>query len=369
MTIIILFALLVVSVALVQENTGIFSGYAGSLRLDSSEDIQLVEEEIIIIPRKDVNSDHLLGGVYIAGLDDVDYICRFKLKNLKNKKVDVQIGFPMKIRQFYAKPKLGDDSYLRTKEMVSWYNFIVQEKQRFDVKYFPEDSYGRYDGLFVWDASFRPNEEKLFVITYSMPMTVAFSIPQFKGKYWYSHLSSIERKIFQYVTETGGSWKGEISKAEFILDAVGFEKYLRGMVGQVEEKCLQRGYLRYPAICRIVEPEGWYEDNEGIIRWEFQDYKPDSPITIEYHFVNIPCNAEDMRGLLSFLTKYDEMGLTEEDIEDIEDIIKSYHGDYTENQRIKEFLEAQRWYPRNEKSEVPDQVLQVLREYKKDIRF
>lgn len=369
MTIILSFIVAILLIALAKMNVGIFAGYGASVKLASSKDVQLVSEDVTITPGR---GKFLFDGTY-AGLDRVEYLCMFKLKNLTNERTDIQVGFPLTTWRLGYIVEPIENIQKTTMEFVSRYNFIVQEEGHiYTVRYLREDKEERYEDLFLWDVSFRPNEEKLLQVSYSMPISAGLDF-DFGTKYekeWYYRLESTSIEFFGYVTETGKSWKGRIAEAKISIFARGFEDYLRHrgglerydeIGGKVEEEPVW-----YPAaIHRVVKPEGWYEDKEGFIRWKFQDYEPLEPIKVEYHFFSIPQNAEDTQRLVKWITEEDD--LDEEDIKDIEDIIRAYHGYRVENSRIKRFLESQIWYPCSTKREVPGEVLQVLAEYKTKI--
>lgn len=368
MTIFLSFIVTLLLIALAKANVGIFAGYGSSVKLASSEDIQLVSEEVTITPGR---GKFLFDGTY-AGLDQVEYLCRFKLRNLKNTKVNAQVGFPLNTWRHAQRVEPIHNINQETMEFISRYQFIVQEEGHiYTVRYLREDQDEKYEDLFLWTAPFEPNEEKLLQVNYSMPISTG---PDFNWglnceKKWYYWLESINVEWFGYVTETGKSWKGKITEAEFSIFTRGFEEYLRHRIGSVSERFKENGEkieaepVWRPVIHRVVKPEGWEEDTEGFIRWVFKDYEPKEPIKVEYHFFGIPQNADDTIRLLRWISE-ENGSLNQEDIEDIEDIIKAYHGYQIENARVKSFLENQMWYPRMEKSKMPHEVLEVLEEYK-----
>ena len=69
----------------VQGNAGFFSGSGHTITLTKTEQIQLVSEEVTLTPNY---------GFTIEG-DSVDCRCQFVLKNLTNKAVKIQVGFPL----------------------------------------------------------------------------------------------------------------------------------------------------------------------------------------------------------------------------------------------------------------------------------
>lgn len=77
-------------------NVGVFSGYGHTIELSKSEEIQMVSEEVEIIPGR----GRFLFNGGVPGMDRVEYKCKFKLKNLKNKDMTIRVGFSPKFSVF-----------------------------------------------------------------------------------------------------------------------------------------------------------------------------------------------------------------------------------------------------------------------------
>jgi hypothetical protein len=49
-------------------------------------------------------------------------------------------------------------------------------------------------------------------------------------------------------------------------------------------------------------------------------------------------------------------------------MIREYHGQKTENRRIKAFLENQIWYPKSESTEIPEEPMTVLKQVRERLQ-
>ena len=82
-----------------EANVGVFTGYGHSIELTSTDQIQMVREEVTIIPGR--GRFQFSGSV--PGMDRVEYDCRFELKNLGEDSATIQVGFPLN-SQFLSPP-------------------------------------------------------------------------------------------------------------------------------------------------------------------------------------------------------------------------------------------------------------------------
>lgn len=349
-----------------EANVGIFAGYGHDVELRSTEDIQMVSEEITITPGR---GRFLFDGTG-SGMDMVDYQCRFVLKNHSGKENTVQVGFPL-ISQLLSPPY---STTQKTSELIAQYHFIAQEEGKiYSVRYSPGNMEKNVPNLFLWDMTFKPQEEKELLVSYSIPITAGIAKasktmelkePQ---KFWFIALENCMIETFGYVTETGKSWKGAIQKATFRVFVKGFEAYLknRGFAEYSDEAQRQEmekmAFVKKPVIYRRIMPTSWKEDGNGFIQWEYTNYRADQPIVFVYYFLNIPQNKSDTERLIGMLFQNKP---TKEDIEDFEAIVRAYYGEPTRNQRVKSFLEDQIWYPQKDKREIPQEVLEVFKQYK-----
>ena len=72
-------------------NAGVFRGSGQTPALGKTDQIQMVEEEIIMFPRR---GDYPVD-TSCRNLDKMDFRCRFILRNLSDKKVVIPVGFPL----------------------------------------------------------------------------------------------------------------------------------------------------------------------------------------------------------------------------------------------------------------------------------
>ena len=186
---------------------------------------------------------------------------------------------------------------------------------------------------------------------------------------WYSEMEACIVEYFGYVTETARSWKGNVESAKLTIHVSGFETYLsqRGTLERPHDDGRQGAYpiLRKPEVFRSVSPEGWTKDLDGGIHWESTDSEPDAGVVVVYNVLRIPRSDADTRILLRHLFKTDP---TQDDIRDLENMIREYHGQKTGNQRIKAFLENQIWYPKTESTEIPEESMTVLQQVRERLK-
>ena len=145
-----LFILFAVSVSAFA-NAGIFRGNGRTVVMDSSNKIQMVEEEVVMIPMRGnypVDSS-------CRNLDPMKFHCTFKLRNLSDKEVTVQVGFPLSGAVWFPKA----DSIHQT-ELIGRFGFAAGTKEKlFPVRYVPYDAQKKFSNLFLWDMTFKPKEE------------------------------------------------------------------------------------------------------------------------------------------------------------------------------------------------------------------
>ncbi|MBU1053589.1 MAG: hypothetical protein KKC46_07145 [Proteobacteria bacterium] len=343
-------------------NVGVFTGYGQTIELIESNDIQMVSEDITIIPGR---GKFLFDGG-IAGMDRVEYKCKFILKNRNNKNVSIKAGFPLST-QFY-----GENN--KTSILLSEYQFIAQEEGKiYNVSYSPFDKEKKLNKIFLWDMEFLPNEEKELLVSYSMPIsftlaTTANNRKESKySKKWYNKLEYCALEWFGYVTETGKSWYGPIEKASFRVYLKGFEKYIfnrpfaEGISSKNKEKILKRYSVWEPLVFRDTEPDVWEKDDKGYITLLFNNYKPEKDLIFSYYILFFPKTKDDLERLISRLS-YDSF--TKEDYEDLRDIFIEYNGEKTNNERIHEFLINQKWYGKKIQNPIPGEVLNTIEIYK-----
>ena len=343
-------------------NVGVFTGYGHTIELSSTESIQMVSEEVTIVPGR----GRFLFDGGVTGMDRVEYDCVFTLKNLKNQKIGIQVGFPLN-SQFLNPPY---NKKKKTSNLVAQYNFISQvEGHQYTVRYVPGDKDRKLKNLFLWDMTFEPSEIKILRVTYSMPisMTLATSALNWKeseyNKEWYKGLENCMLEWFGYVTETAKSWAGQVEKATFQVYLEGFESYIyrrplmEGLNAAKKEKTIEKFPVWRPVIFRVMEPKGWKKDDNGFWELSYDGYEGENSILFYYYILTLPRTVEDVNRLMSRLSRN---GFSNEDREDLRDILREYNGVKTENKRIRKFLKNQVWYGKEVQQLIPDQVLDAI---------
>ena len=209
-------------------NAGVFRGSGQTPTLEKTEDVQMVEEEIIMTPRE---SKYPVD-TSAKNLDKMDFQCRFILRNLSNKQVVLQVGFPLDSEALRYTKKEDID----TAKIIAQYNFSAKAKnKKFPIRFVPWDREKKFSQLFLWDMTFEPNEDIELLVNYTMEgyMGMATTIrnrdwrnrKQYNCEYLQCLTTGIGQSQF-YVTETGSSWAGEIEKAVFRYYPYEFEGYL-----------------------------------------------------------------------------------------------------------------------------------------------
>ena len=353
--------LIIFSFSPARANVGVFTGYGHTIELTGSNDVQMLSEDITIIPGR----GRFLFDGGVAGMDRVEYICKFILKNKNIKKVSIRAGFPLN-SQFLEPPY---DKKNKTSDLVSYYQFIAQEEGKiYNVEFSPGDKDKKLKTLFLWYMHFMPNETKELLVTYSMPisMTLASTAKNWKesnySKGWYQSLKNCMIELFGYVTETGKSWSGPIEKASFRVYVKGFEDYIfnrpfmEGMNKNDREKSFEKDPVWEPLVFRIVEPDNWDESDKGVLKLTVINYKFEKNLMFYYYITSFPKTKEDAERLISTLSK----GFTKEDYDDLRDIFMEYNGKKTNNKRIDKFLINQKWYGLKIQNPIPDEVFKII---------
>lgn len=343
-------------------NVGVFEGFGHSIELTKTEKIEMVSEEITIVPGR--GRFIFDGGV--PGFDRVEFYCKFRLKNLENATVNIQVGFPLNA-EFFDRP---NKIKRKTSDLVARYNFIAQEEGNiYNVRYSPGDREQKLRDLFMWDMRFQPNEEKDLFVTYSMPIstTLASTAKNFEeseyAKEWYLSLENCMLEWFGYVTETGQSWSGPIRNAEFKVYTEGFEEYLlnrpfmEGMNEEEKNKSFERYPVFNPIFFKLTEPVKWHEDDQGFIKLSYENYEADKNLMFYYYLLFFPQDIDDVKRLIIYLFKID---FENDDYEDLRDIFLEFNGKKTSNKRIKKFLENQIWFKEEKQILIPTDVIEFI---------
>lgn len=356
-------------------NAGFFGGAGANITLSKTDKIQLQSEVVRITPQEfDFKMPMNLSKLWFA-----KYHCTFVLKNLTGENVSTQVAFPLqeiRAKNFYSDKNFR--AYSTSK--------INSKPKRYSPKRIPSDSDKRFDGLYAWEMDFSPNETLELTVEYELsgylgagamsdfPPPDDYFFHQNNEVKKLDYLSVLENcliQAFSYITVTGGSWAGEIERAEFVFNTRGFDKSLaRGYpltFGKQNEFC---SMLLDGWILRNTKPNG--ESRDGIIRKAFEPFKPqEQPFYIAYYFSVIPKNIKCFEILHKqaiekskekwFAKKHPTTTATVE--KDLADAILEFHGVATGNRRIIPFLKRQFWYPANEKRPIDDELKKKLLKY------
>ena len=354
-------------------NVAVFGGYGSNLELKSNADIQMISE--------DINITMLRSGQYSTGnarwfsQNKARYKCRFKLKNLSDKEISIQVGFPLGTnKNWYTFNKRNE---LYQVETISRFNFIAGTKRgTYPIKFYPYDKKQKYSLIFLWDMKFKPHETIDLLVTYTMSGWQGLGSTQKRPYTWkpykHNYLKLLEYGVsntFAYVTKTGKSWAGNIEKAVFTINDYEFDNMItrRGLFETTEldpyyEK-KKNGYKDWGnKILKRIEPIGWNEiikNKKPTIRWEYTNYVPKKNIEIMYLQTAVPANIEQFNFLIKKIKgqnkKYNQnlkhyknsrkpKVLSKSDIKNIADAILEFYGLKTNNPEIAEFLNKQFWY-------------------------
>jgi hypothetical protein len=380
-------------------NAGVFSGFGQDIQLIDSKDVQMVSEDILIRP----GSAKITSEGKTYDVEKADYVCAFTLKNLSGHPVAVQVGFPLD-SQFFNRPDYNTD-YLQ--QITNDYHFVVLEgQQSYPVRFSREDKDKEFKSIFLWDMAFKAGESKELRISYTMPFSMGAGGSGKEycmyAKPWYRYFENCFAEGFGYVTETGKSWTGKIGHARFRVDLRAIETLLnqRGppegghpsaemearlekeekefdarFTPSLDEKAKERWAeqrkqmkeervasfpIAKPPVFREVSLAGWKEATDGSIVWDLKDYTPGNPITVTYNFVFcIPQTRDDTKQLIE---KTFKNNLTDDDAQDLEDIIRAFYGVKVNNPRVAAFLENQKWYPAGGQRKLPPGIIQTIEE-------
>lgn len=330
----------------VSANVGVFLGDGHTLELVQVDSIQLVAEDVQIVPGR--------GRALYAGalpLDWVDYYCQFELKNHSREVVNVKVGFPL-TSQFADG---GSDASVDEVAVVQAYRFIARDLGRtYHVGYQQEG--GGYGSIFLWDMEFAPGESRTLYVSYGMPMSSRMgstrsSSAEFSWADWHLAVGAARIDSLGYVTSTGSSWAGPIEKARFRVATMEYEDYLsqRGFVERSDrvqlpeeaESLLTPGlWHREVALvdadgrdcgAPVLTPEG--------VEWVFAPFDPGPHLKLEYFMTLLPRQPEAMRAHCLGLAE--EYGL---DCTVYREIVLAWFGVAPESEAARTFVRQQLWY-------------------------
>ena len=378
-------------------NVGVFRGSGQTPTLEKTDTIQMVEEEIIMIPRR----GNYPVDTSCRNLDKMDFRCRFILRNLTDQKVVIPVGFPLD-----TQARLQDNKgKFNQSQLIGHYGFTAGTKDKtFPVRFVPWDEKKKFSKLFLWEMTFEPKQEIELFVNYTMEGYLGLAgtrrnqdwnkYKPYKCEYL-EHLTFGLGQAQFYVTETGSSWAGVIEKAVFRYYPYEFEEYLakRGAWEESRKERNERlaaikkkpGNFEYlfspempmlrtwnPAFEQWQSKQGKYK-NDRYLELVFQPYKPEKKdnIRIGYTFPMIPVNAEQFERYctavkIKLKNDAESKARYQKDNDahykeywqhriipdygpavrkNIADVILEFHGIARNNPEIADFLADQVWYP------------------------
>ena len=393
-------------------NAGVFRGSGQTPTLEKTDQIQMVEEEIIMIPRRGnypVDSS-------CRNLDKMDFRCRFILRNLTDKKVVIPVGFPLD-----TQARMQDNKgKINQSQLIRHYGFTAGTKDKtFPVRFVPWDKKKKFSELFLWEMTFEPKQEIELFVNYTMEgylglaMTIRNRDWDNRKPYKCEYLDFLTSGVGQaqfYVTETGSSWAGVIEKAVFRYYPYEFEEYLakRGAYEESNKERKERfaaikkkpgnfAYLFSPEMPMVRtwnpafeewQPKQGKDKKDRYLELFFQPYKPQKKdnIHIGYTFPMIPINAEQferyctaVKHHLKKQREFKELAKNKNPKayekywkhrnfppydaavrKNIADVILEFHGIARNNPEIADFLADQVWYPVKTPRQIDETYKQML---------
>ena len=385
-------------------NAGVFRGSGQTVVLDSTAQIQMVEEVVTMMP---IRGHYPIEGS-CRNLDPMKFHCVFKLRNLTDQAVTVPVGFPISTEALY----FHEPAQINQAEAIARFGFVAGTKEEcYPVRYVPFDRKKKFSNIFLWEMTFRPKQEIELVVCYTMEgymglagtRKVGTSAPPWKIPYRHTYLKHLEMAAgegHQYITHTGKSWAGKIEKATFRITPFDFEKYLRQR-GAFEEQRKKNTKPQTQLLIDLLaaapmvrnwslEDDRWklVKDKRGRdlhLELVFAPFEPKSKaddLQIHYIFPAIPATAELFDRLLAFVKKNMEREYAKRDemlkfwtdpqrakdrpadqikeatehwqklepyspaVErNLADAVLEFYGIRRNNPEIKDFLEIQCWYP------------------------
>ncbi len=392
-------------------NAGVFRGGGRTPVLEKSSQVQMVEEEVVMIPRR----GNYPVDTSVRNQDLMDFRCRFLLRNLTDEEVTLQVGFPLSTDAVW----IAAPEDLNQSELIHRFAFTAgTRKQVYPVRFVPHDRERKFSNLFLWEMTFAPREEIELLVNYTMGgyLGLGSTRRQKPGRllsYRCPYLAVLTTGICQsqiYVTETGSSWAGEIEKAVFRYYPRDFEEYLtrRGAYEESDAGREKRRRARQdtpgkssnlfsPAMPMIriwsPEPEQWQPVPNEKRPWAearelvYQPFRPQpgEPIVITYAFVCIPTDGEQFEtlcqvvraGLEQKIKRRERLKQQQPELyekqkdrplepysaavrKNLADAVLEFYGIPRHNPEIADFLADQHWYPVREPRELDTDYRQLL---------
>lgn len=363
-------------------DAGVFAGNGQTLRQVTTEAIQLVSIDVRIILGR---GPFLFNGT-VPGMDRAEYSCVFVLRNLTDKPVNVQVGFP--VDSMFAnrrEPVSPNDS----KQWVLSYGFIARDdRTTYHVEFVrrePKPEPGEFASLFVWKMQFGANETRTLDVQYRIPMSIGLvstrkqELRDLRVDAACATSAGLECGMLEfagYITSTGASWAGNVETATFTVITDPFERYLsrrdwRDSVPEdatVEQakRAETRFPVRHPWWFHKITPGGW-KKIQGGVQWQYKDFKPKDAINVAYYLTQFPRLAEEVGAFVEFARKaIGDTGDPQPKLRLVRELLLATYGKEPEDQSAKASASNQLWYaPREDfkASDLTDSQNAVLREF------
>ena len=212
------------------------SGQGNTVKILDNNEIQMVDEIIkMVVKEKEVGDE----AKWNRDVTEVDVIYTFK--NTTDKSVSVRMGFPEKFEyDIESDEKLND--FLVYDENGNAIDVIFRNS---------EEALTEGVNWYIYNVDFAPYEEK-----------------KIQNKYWIINLIYGGRGGFNYILETGASWKGNIEKID------------------IEIK-FEDGKLIYDV--GHIKPSGYvFNKKNNSIEWRLSDIEPTKDDNINIGYSNYP---------------------------------------------------------------------------------
>ena len=350
---------LVLSCSRAHADAGVFTGNGQNLHQISSKEVQLVSIDVRIV----LGRGPFLFDSGVAGMDRVEYLCRFSLRNLSDEAVDVLVGFPVD-SQFARDEEINAQT---SAEWVLGYAFIARDNATtYHVDFVhrkPNKGEGEFSSIFTWKMRFAPKENRELVVEYHIPMSMGLAETRKDQKLRAPRKDFTGMDVFLeegevewvgYITSTGSSWAGNVESATFTMITEPFERYFdfRGFdergpidISSEEGRSFAESFpVRHPWWFRKITPDGW-KPVEGGVQWKYTNFKPHDSIGVSYFITQFPRLPEEVDPFVDRIEN--GLGKTAETAQRLRifrEILLATYGKEPVGQAAKDFSAAQEWY-------------------------
>jgi hypothetical protein len=351
---------------------GVFQGAGPETELWNDEAVQLVRESITLVPTRGPRPFDGTG----AGASRFDFTGSFTLQNTTDHPVELQAGYPLDA-------DFPDDVFERDKPISHWvakYKFVLfEDGKSCSIRFTKQDRQNKHRGIFLWDMTFAPKERRTLQISCTMPLSVVHAStardPK-KAAYskpWYAITERCLLESFSLSGEAGATWRGTIGEAQIRLDLKQFEDHLsrRGWGERESPRPQKAAGARFaadvPTFLRVLTPGKWSQEENGAILWRFQDAPNWGLVDVKLYSLDVPRTKAEACRLVQTLMRQKQAlkaGVTEEDLDDLGDMLKAYYGMKLDNARIQGYLDNQVWYPAEKRGDAPADVLKTIASYR-----